>query len=354
MGLPEINIIFKTKGLTAIKRSERGIVAVILKDDTADSPEFAVYNSITDVDFTKFTKRNHEYLKLLYEGGPSKVIVVRVSPETTDLAPALKKLKNLKWNYLTVPGVTEEEKTVLSAWIKEEREKDHKTFKAVLPKCAADYEGIINSTTDNIKSSLGDEAFSAAEYCARLAGVFAGLPLTRSSTYYALSDIISADVPDDPDERIDKGELVIVFDGENYKIGRGVNSLTSYTTEKGEDFSKIKILEGVDLYKDDIRSTFEEAYVGKVVNDYDNKQAFVAAVRSYQRSLEGNVLDSSFDNIAAIDVEGQRDYLESRGTDTSTMDDTAVAKANTGAKIFISSDVKFVDAMEDLNLVANM
>ena len=34
MGLPEINIMFKTKGLTAIKRSERGIVAVILKDDT--------------------------------------------------------------------------------------------------------------------------------------------------------------------------------------------------------------------------------------------------------------------------------------------------------------------------------
>ena len=29
MGLPEINIIFKTKGLTAIQRSERGIVAVI-------------------------------------------------------------------------------------------------------------------------------------------------------------------------------------------------------------------------------------------------------------------------------------------------------------------------------------
>ena len=26
MGLPEINIIFKTKGLTAIQRSERGIV----------------------------------------------------------------------------------------------------------------------------------------------------------------------------------------------------------------------------------------------------------------------------------------------------------------------------------------
>ena len=34
MGLPEILITFKTKGLTAIQRSERGIVAVILHDET--------------------------------------------------------------------------------------------------------------------------------------------------------------------------------------------------------------------------------------------------------------------------------------------------------------------------------
>jgi len=30
------------------------------------------------VDFSQFTQRNYEYLKLLYEGGPYKVIVVKV------------------------------------------------------------------------------------------------------------------------------------------------------------------------------------------------------------------------------------------------------------------------------------
>ena len=43
-----------------------------------------------------------------------------------------------------------------------------------------------------------------------------------------------------------------------------------------------------------------------------------------------------------------------RGIDTSAMDDTAVAMYNTGSRVFISSNVKFVDAMEDLNLVCNM
>ncbi len=354
MGLPEINIIFKTKGATAIQRSERGVVAVILKDDTEGGKPFGVYNSILDVDFSTFTQRNYEYLKLLYEGGPYKVIILKIPTTAESLSPYLKKLHDLKWNYLTIPGLTDDERALVSAWIKEAREKDHKTFKAVLPNCVADYEGIINLTTDNITSALGSTAFSTAEYCARIAGVLAGLSLARSSTYYVLSDIIEANVPDDPDERIDKGQLVIVFDGEHYKIGRGVNSLTTFTPEKGAEFSKIKIMEGVDLYQDDIRSTFEEAYVGNVINDYDHKQAFVAAIRAYQRALEGDVLDGSFDNTAAIDLDAQRLYLEGKGIDTSDMDDMTIAKHNTGSKVFVATDVKFVDAMEDLRLVCNM
>lgn len=354
MGLPEINIIFKTKGLTAIKRSARGIVACILKDDTEGGSALNVYKSILDVDFAHYTQRNYEYLKLIYEGGPSKVIVARVKTDAADLAAPLKVLKNLKWNYLTVPAIDEAGVTLVSAWIKEARDQDHKTFKAVLPKCVADHEGIVNLTTDNFSSALGTTAFTTAEYCARIAGVLAGLSLARSSTYFALSDLSAADVPDDPGERIDKGELVIVFDGESYMIGRGVNSLTTFTAERGEAFSKIKIMEGVDLYQDDISETFKKAYTGKVINDYDNKQAFVAAIRAYQKALEGDVLDRSFDNTAGIDLEEQRAYLEGKGIDTTEMDDTAVAKANTGSKVFVSSSVKFVDAMEDLKLTCNM
>lgn len=354
MGLPEINFIFKTKGLTAIQRSGRGIVACILKDNTAGGKALNVYKSILDVDFTHYTQRNYEYLKLIYEGSPSKVIVARIGKEAADLAAPLKVLKNLKWNYLTVPGIDEEGITLVTAWIKEARAQDRKTFKAVLPKCTADHEGIINLTTDSFSSALGTTAFSTTEYCARIAGVLAGLSLARSSTYYVLSDLSAAAVPDDPNERIDKGELVVVFDGESYMIGRGVNSLTTFTAEKGEEFSKIKIMEGVDLYQDDITDTFKSAYVGKVINDYNNKQAFVAALRAYQKSLQGDVLDASYDNTAGVDLEAQRAHLEGKGIDTTDMDDTAIAKANTGSKVFIGSAVKFVDAMEDLKLTCNM
>lgn len=349
LGLPVINIIFKTRGSTVIERSARGIVACLLKDDTEDGTLFTVYKSMEDIDFTHYTEENYNFLKLIYEGSPTKIIVVKLATAAENYNVALKRLKDLKWNYLTIPGIVPADVTVISAWIKEQREQKKKTFKAVLPNCAADHEGIINLTTSSIQSTITGKTHTASEYCARIAGVLAGLSLAQSSTYYVCKDITSAEVPDDPDERINAGELILVFDCEKYKIGRGINSLVSFT-EKGEDIRKIKIVEGMDLYQDDIRGTYEEYYIGKVINDYDNKQAFVASIVSYHKELLGNVLDKSFDNMVAVNVNAQRKYLESKGKDTSNMDDVAVAKENTGSSVFIESRIKFVDAMEDLSM----
>ena len=50
MGLPDINIEFRTRGLTAVKRSRKGVVALILKDDTKAAQLTTVYESSTDVE----------------------------------------------------------------------------------------------------------------------------------------------------------------------------------------------------------------------------------------------------------------------------------------------------------------
>lgn len=354
IGLPTINVVFKTNGTTAIERSARGIVACIVKDDTKGGAEQNVYHNMTDIDFIHYTEENFDFLKLIYEGNPTALIVIRMAGDATDYMPALKKLKDLKWNYLVVPKALPADVTTLSAWIKEQREKNNKTFKAVLPNCSADHEGIINFTTDSIMSSITGKVHATAEYCARIAGVLAGLSLAQSSTYFVLPDITDANVPDDPEERINAGELIVVFDGEKYKIGRGINSLVTFTKEKGEDIRKIKIVEGMDLYKDDIRNTYEEMYVGKVINDYDNKQALVAAINSYHRELEGNVLDKNFDNTVSVDLNAQMKYLEDNGTDISSMKETEIATSNTGSVVFLVSNIKFVDAMEDLKMEVNM
>ncbi len=354
LGLPVLNMVFKGLAASAIVRSARGIVLIILKDDTETGKRLSVYGSITDIDFENWTETNYEYLKLVFEGAPSQVIALRESTTSANISAALKELKYLRWNYGCYPEISDDDKTILAAWIKEMRDEYHKTFKAVLSSSASDHEGIINLTTENIESSITGKTYTAKEYCARIAGVLAGLSLVRSSTYYVLSDILSADCPSDPDDRIDNGELVIVYDGEKYKIGRGVNSLTTFTTEKTEDVRKIKITEGMDLYRDDILTTFTDSYVGKYNNGYDNKQLFVAAVRAYHTGLLGTVLDASYENTAEIDLDGQKQYLMEKGTDVSQMSETEILTANTGSRLFVKSNIKFLDAMEDLDMAANM
>ena len=47
-GLPQVLIDFKTKGTTAIKRSARGIVAMILKNEETDVSKYYKINDVSD------------------------------------------------------------------------------------------------------------------------------------------------------------------------------------------------------------------------------------------------------------------------------------------------------------------
>lgn len=351
MGLPSINIEFIGKASNAITRSARGIVACIIKDDTEGIPAVQTYSTLNDVDFTKMSESNYEHMKLIFAASPYRVIVAAQATDAADYTATLKKLKDLKWNYLTVPGVTKEETTSIVAWIKEQRDSKRKTFKAVLPEVVADHEGIINCTISNVTTSILDKTISCAAYCARITGIMAAVPLSRSTTYYDLPDIISADVPEDPDAAIDAGQLIAVFDGERYKIGRGVNSLTTIPEGKSEEFKKIKIIEGKDLICDDITSTLENNYIGRVRNSYDKKQEVIAAINNYFRTIEGEILDETYDNLCQIDIEAQKKYLNDHSVDTSAMNDVQIAEANTGSSLFVCSSIKLVDAMEDFVMV---
>lgn len=345
MGLPKILIEFKTLAETIIARSERGIVAVILKDNS-NTTETYTYTKESEIVKSHFTASNLAYLSLIFMGNPSKVIVERMQTDS-DISVALERLKNKHWYYLTVPSVTDDEKDTVVEFIKNMRNTFHKTFKAVLPSCDANFEGIINFCTDNIK--VGSKTYTTSEFCARIAGILAGLPLNRSATYFALNEVTSITESETPDEDVDNGKLILINDGIKIKIARGVNSFTDFNDEKGEDFSKIKIIEAIDMMRDDVRTTFEDEFVGKVENSYDNKIVFVAAVNKYFKDLANRgVLYDEFDNKAEIDIESTRQWL-SLTKDVSSWEDEKIKTANTGTYVFLKANVQVQDAIEDMN-----
>ena len=357
MGLPEILIEFKAKAETAVSRSENGIVAVILADDTKTGDEFASYKYNFEADIIKahWTTTNLDYLNKVFMGSPHRVLVERIGTED-DYEAALARLKNKQWNWLCIPDLetNKEQTSAIVNWVIAQRAA-HKTFKAVLP-CTAmnlrpNNEGIVDLATTGIK--VGSRTYTAYAYCARIAGLLAGLPMTESATYQVLPEIDSITESLTPDEDIENGKFILIDDGEKVKVGRGINSLATLSCDKTEDMKKIKIIEGMDLIRDDIRSTFEKNYIG-INNSYDNKVMFIAAVNQYFDGLvrEG-VLYGDAENTADIDVNAQRDWLAQK-YDISEYSDEQIRKAKTGSYVFVTADVTFCDAIEDLKFSINM
>ncbi len=356
MGLPEILIEFKKKAETAVIRSRNGVVAAILLDTTksGDGNLSYKYNFEADIPKEDWSEKNLDYINKIFMGSPRRVIVERVQSED-EYDDALARLKNKQWNWLTVPEIADEKVESIKTWIVAQRAAK-KIFKAVLPssETASNFndEGIVEFATGGIK--VGTKSYTTAEYCARIAGLLAGLPMTESATYHVLAEVDGITESITPDNDIDAGKFILVDDGEKIKVGRGINSLHIISGDKTEDMKKIKIIEGMDLMRDDIRKTFEENYVG-VNNSYDNKILFIAAINNYFDILrDDGVLYDEFDNSADIDIAAQRKWLSEHSVDVSEMSDEQIRAARTGSYVFVQANVQFSDALEDLHFVINM
>lgn len=347
MGLPEINITFKSLAKSAITRSSRGTVALILKDT-------GIFNSpikITDV--TKIpvglNDNNKEQIKLALKGGynATKEVLVFIVGLEGKVEDSFTSLLNYKWDYLAIPEIENLDKDTVATFIKSIRENKHKKVKAVLSNCKGDNQGIINFTADEIK--VGDKTYTTAQYCGRIAGILATTPLSISATYFVLPEVESIKAIEDGNKAIDNGELILINDGEKVKIGRAVNSLTTLKDDVSKEWKKIKIVDTMDLIYNDIRKTFEDKYVGKVVNDLDNKMVFITIVNSYLKSLEKEKLLNPGKNYTNLNVEAQKLYIGSKGIDIENMKEDEIKEYNTGSKFFLGGKISILDAMEDLD-----
>lgn len=334
------------------------MVAVLLQDDTAEQ-FLTPCTRWKNVKKTEWTEESLKVLKLIFKGGPRQVLIVRVvrTDGSLDLAGTLQQIMHMNIDYLCYPGYLTKDLGTLRDFIAEAHE-NGKKVKAVLPGVEADDMHIINFASGYVTAKWIDEeqpvTYTASEYCCRIAGILAGLPLTQSCTFYVLDEVVDADIPENPDADIDAGKLVIVFDGEKHKIGRGVTSLQTVTPETPEAFKKIKIVEGMDVIRHDIFSTFEDNYIGKVVNSYDNKQLFVGAVNDYLRAMQNAILNAEAENAVQISAEGNRDYLETHGIDTTDMTEQELKEADTGSYMILNGTCTFLDAAEDLRLDMSM
>jgi len=352
MGLPSMNILFKTTGSTIISRGNRGVVALILRDATVPADPVAIMYSVDDIP-SILSSDNKEQITLAFEGyiNPPKKIIAYVQAATaTDYVNAQTYFETVDFDYIAVPGIADLDVTAFAAWVKGLIDTKDKKVEAVLPNSASDHEGIINFAATTIKTAT--KTYTAKQYCARIAGLLAGTPLSMSATYAPLPELIDCDhlTKANMDTAIDAGKLILMNDGRKVKVARAVNSLVTTTEGKGAAFKKIKIVDIMNQIHNDIKSTIEDNYIGKIQNDYDHKVLLVSAISNYFDGLEMEGLLDKGKSSVYIDMAAQKSYLSSIGVDTSTMNLREIKEANTNDKVFLAAAIKIVDSMEDLTI----
>lgn len=365
MGLPEINITFSERAYSTIKRGSKGTVILVLhhntpttKSKTTDAPQDVLqsvhtmhrFNDLEDLGIT-LTDRQKQYIELAFLGAdnpPEKVILLMKGTDEANYTKVFKTLDTMEFNYIAFPEVTNELNAIVS-WVKS----SDTDFIAVLSSSASDYEKIVNFTSENILTTISETAFTPVEFTSRIAGLLAGTALNKSATYKQLMEVKDFDKLDKTsmDTAINKGQFILYYDGEKTKVARGVNSLTTTTLEKGEQFKKVKLVEAMQLIKKDIITTCEDMYIGKYPNNYTNKCIIITAINNYFDELarEG-VLNPDSLNLCEINIELQRRYLKNTGVDVNSLSDDEIKRHDTGDKVFLSANISLLDAMENITL----
>lgn len=357
IGLPKLKIAFEKAAQATANRAKKGYVGMIVRDAKAQGLHKLVSDTMIP---TELGVDNQALVKLAFEGsdrgGPSLVYLVVIATgteDTTALEGGLKLLESVSVDYLAGPAdVTEDELEVLNEWVKAQRAA-YRTVKLVRPfqTTGSDDMGIIEVDETGMKDASG--SLTAAKYCARFAGIFAGIPMGMSATYAALPELTAVTARSETEQTaaINAGKLILLHDGQKAKIARAVNSLTTIPVNGNEDWRKVKIVEGMDLITYFLRTTIEDSYLGQYPNTYDNKQLLVAYILEYLHYLERAEVLSPGESFCEIDYDRQLNYLKSQGVEVADLTRQQVLAYQTGSWVFLRCGGWLVDAMEDFEVL---
>lgn len=361
IGLPKLKIAFEAAAQAVANRSKKGYVGMVVRDEKAQGLHKLSSDTMIP---TELGETNKAHIKTAFEGSdrgkPSLIYLAVIPPNgeddttTTALEAGLKLLESVSVDYLAgPPDVTAGELEVLDTWTKGQRAA-YRPVKLVRPFTeGSDDMGIIQLDETGLKV-LG-KAATPASYCARMAGILAGIPMSMSATYAALPEVTAVTERNEAEQTsdIDAGKLILIHDGQKAKIARGVNSLVTIPPKGKSDWRFIKIVEGMDLITYYLRTTIQDSYIGQYANIYDNKQLLVAEVLEYFHYLERSGVLNPGESSCQIDYDRQLNYLKSQGVETADLTEQQVLEYQTDSWVFLRCGGRLVNAMEDFEVLFN-
>lgn len=353
MGLPTINVAFKTLAASAATRSARGILAIIIQDASATWTSKS-YTSAAELSSSDFTASNLAAIQRAFTAGPYRVLVVRVGTSGT-MADAGAILDNATYHWVCAVPTGFQSGLVTYVKAANTASRIRKVKALVAGVNDADDIHIVNvaNTTVTLKGETTTTAI--ALYLPRLAAILAACPMTESVTYQALTDLSTVSDISALDTTIDGGSLCLFRDDDTIRIARGVNTLKTVSGNTTEDMKKIAVVEAMDLIQEDIIRTFKEHYLGKVKNTADHQALLVSDILAYLKELESeSVLDRDAGSTVSIDVSAMRTAWAAAGTSVADLTDAQVKRKTYRSTVYLTATCHILDAMEDMQMTITL
>jgi hypothetical protein len=163
-----------------------------------------------------------------------------------------------------------------------------------------DHEGVIN-----VVSTVSDEDADAHALVAWVAGAEAGCAINASCTnmlYNGEYTVVVDKTQTQLEQCLKDGQFVFHNVYGEVRVLEDINSLTTTTVDKGEDFKSNQTIRVVDMIANDIAKLFNTKYLGKIPNDKSGRVSLWADIVAHHRQLEEIRAIENFDS-ALVTVE---------------------------------------------------
>ena len=210
---------------------------------------------------------------------------------TVDGASAQKFLSALEaytFNAVGIPVGDNDIESLLIEWTKRMRNEVGKKFQCVTALKHSDFEG--NIYVVNKLENTDENSVENANIVAWVVGAVAGCEINKSLTNieYDGEYNIKADVSQSMlEEYINKGYFAFHKVNDEVRVLMDINSLTTFTEDKGKVFSDNQTIRVCDQIAMDIATIFNTYYLGKVPNDDAGRTSLWGEIVKHHETLAG-------------------------------------------------------------------
>ena len=303
--IPGAYINIRTNEALSINTSDRGTVLILQELSVGSDNDVYVRTKDEDTFDTTATLADKKLSDLAFRNA-SKVLVLKLKTghKLIDVKTSLDKVRTLKFDTLVYPydEGKDDIKEAIKNFVIDMRDNEGSKIGAVLANYSANHEAIINVVQSLVLND--DTTLNTTEVATFIAGLSAGANITKSNTGTILEfakDVVPRLTKTGIEEAIRGGKLVFKVDNsENVSIVYDINSLTSFTKEKGTIFSKNRVVRTLDSIANDIARVFESNYVGKLNNNADGRNILKSGLIEYFKALESL---NAIEDFEAKDIE---------------------------------------------------